>query len=50
MSELDDDAVDAAIDAAIRAVLGDGFFAKPKQAQRLLNISPSTYYRAVAAG
>jgi hypothetical protein len=50
MNGLDDAAVNAAIAAAIRAVIGDSFAAKPKQAMRLLNVSPSTYYRGVGSG
>jgi hypothetical protein len=54
LSEPDEDlagaAFDAAVEAAISAVIGDSFFAKPKQVIRLLNTSPATYYRAVNAG
>jgi hypothetical protein len=49
MHDPDESEVDAAIAAAIRAVIGDSFTAKPKQAMRLLNISPSTYYRGVGS-
>ena len=43
-------AIDAAIEAAIDRVIGDSFFAKPKQVCALLGISMSTYNRAVRAG
>jgi hypothetical protein len=42
--------VDAAIEAHIDRVIGNGFFAKPKQVCALLGISLSTYNRAVRAG
>ena len=42
-------AIDAAIERAIDRVLGDSFFAKPKQVCALLGISLSTYNRAVRA-
>jgi hypothetical protein len=49
-----DDATIAAIDAAIERhidrVIGDSFFAKPKQTCAVLGISLSTYNRGVRAG
>jgi hypothetical protein len=41
---------DVAIKAAMDAVLGNSYFAKPKQVCTLLNISLSTYNRAIRAG
>jgi hypothetical protein len=43
-------AIDDAIERAIYRVIGDSFFAKPKQVCALLGISMSTYNRAVRAG
>lgn len=47
---LDDFEVDPEIDAALDAVLGSSYFAKPKQAAQLFNISNSTFYRGAGAG
>jgi hypothetical protein len=41
---------DATIKAAMKEVLGDSYFAKPKQVCALLGISMSTYNRGVRAG
>ena len=42
--------IDAAIERAIDRVIGDSFFAKPKQTCVLMGISMSTYNRGVRAG
>jgi hypothetical protein len=47
---LSEPATDAAIETAIDRVIGNSFFAKPKQVCDLLGISVSTYNRAVRAG
>ena len=46
----DEAVIDAAVEVAINRVIGDSFFAKPKQVCALLGISLSTYNRAVRAG
>jgi hypothetical protein len=48
--EEDEAVIDAAIEVAINRVIGDSFFAKPKQTCTLLGFSLSTYNRAVRAG
>jgi hypothetical protein len=47
---LDDSEVDVGIEEALNNALGPAYFAKPKQAAPLLNISGSTFYRGAAAG
>jgi hypothetical protein len=48
--EEDEAVIDAAIEVAINRVIGDSFFAKPKQTCTLMGFSLSTYNRAVSAG
>jgi hypothetical protein len=49
MRKYEEDAFDAAIEAAIDRVIGESFFGKPRQVCTLLNISLSTYNRALRA-
>lgn len=50
ISRDEEPAIDDAVEAAIDRVIGDSFFAKPKQVCALLGISLSTYNRAVRVG
>jgi hypothetical protein len=46
----DDSEIDLQIEARLNAVLGDSYFAKPKQAGSLLHVSLSTLWRGIGAG